>query len=168
MTKPRIGTDCSTASGSCQGRCVRSILRMAGLRPTWQRMTLGSLLFTNGHRHASAEQLFKEAEMVQPLSLATVYNTLNQFAEAGLVRKISLDSASALYDTDTSNHCHLYYAETGDLVDIDPIDISTDALPDLPDGVVATIDVLVTVRPKAGLHAARIPFVPREGRENDL
>lgn len=129
--------------------CVKTILRMAGLRPTWQRLLLGGMLFGNGHRHISAEQLFHEASALRSIALATVYNTLNQFQEVGLIRRLSMGVGTAVYDTDTSNHFHLYDERSGQLLDLDPGHMPKDFLPALPDDVVSTVDILVTIRPKA-------------------
>src|SRR5262249_2731190 len=63
-------------------------LRQAGLRPTRQRLCLARLLFEPGDRHVTAEQLHSEANAARvEVSLATVYNTLHQFTEAGLLRE---------------------------------------------------------------------------------
>ena len=62
-------------------------LRLAGLRPTRQRMALAELLFGGGDRHVSAESLHREAEAARiPVSLATVYNTLHQFSDSTTVQ----------------------------------------------------------------------------------
>ena len=61
-------------------------LRRAGLRPTRQRVALGALLFRGDHRHVTPEILHQEAIGIGALvSLATVYNTLHQFTDAGLL-----------------------------------------------------------------------------------
>ena len=75
-------------------------LRRVGLRPTRQRVSLGWLLFGKGDRHITAEMLFDEATRARvPVSLATVYNTLHQFTEAGLLRQLAVDGAKAYFDT---------------------------------------------------------------------
>jgi Fur family iron response transcriptional regulator len=138
----------------CTLQDVRRRLRDAGLRPTQQRIALGWLLFGKGDRHATAEQLFEEAAHGDvPLSLATVYNTLRQFSEAGLVREIALYGSKIWYDTKTGAHHH-YYVEG----------LCHENLADIPDGLVRTpdvgpapegmeivgVDVIVRLRPKAG------------------
>ena len=66
-------------------------VRAAGLRPTRQRIALAELLFAKGDRHLSAEELHEEAlNAGVAVSLATVYNTLHQFTEAGLLRILAL------------------------------------------------------------------------------
>src|SRR5947199_450675 len=58
-------------------------LRAAGLRPTRQRAMLAQLL-GSAHRHVSAESLHREAQKAgMPVALATIYNSLHQFTEAG-------------------------------------------------------------------------------------
>src|SRR5690349_23194582 len=88
---------------------IRAMLRQAGLRPTRQRLALAELLYGKGNRHISAEGLHEEA-MVQrvPVSLATVYNTLHQFTEAGLLREVAVDGSKTYFDTNTSDHHHFF------------------------------------------------------------
>lgn len=94
-------------------------LRGAGLRPTRQRLALGGLLFASGDRHVSAEILHAEASAAgEQVSLATVYNTLHQFTEAGLLRELAIDGGKAYFDTNTSNHNHFFIEEHGELMDI--------------------------------------------------
>jgi Fur family iron response transcriptional regulator len=101
-------------------RLVREKLRAAELRPTRQRVSIASLLFVAGDRHITAEQLFAEAQALKmPLSRATVYNTLHQFADAGLVREIALYGAKVWYDTKTGSHCHYYDEDRSVLFDME-------------------------------------------------
>src|SRR5512139_202098 len=129
-------------------RC-EGLLRDAGLRPTRQRLMLGQLLFLNGHRHVTAEALFGEAMAANmQLSLATVYNTLNQFTEAGLLRRVAADGAKSFFDTDTSVHPHFYLEGEDILLDISQ-DLVFEKTPDaLPGHDVARLDVIVHIRRK--------------------
>jgi len=131
-----------------QKPCVTAVLRMAGLRPTRQRIALAELLFGDGHRHISAEQLHDEAESARVnVSLATVYNTLHQFQEAGLLREVAVDASRSYFDTDTSDHHHFYLEDEQRVVDIPAASIVINGLPDAPDGMVVThVDVIVRVR----------------------
>ncbi len=95
------------------------ILRRAKLRPTCQRMGLVKLLFGHGHRHICAEELYKEAKASgMNLSLATVYNTLNQFKEAGLLREILTGSDKAYFDTNLTPHSHLFFETNNHVEDL--------------------------------------------------
>lgn len=91
-------------------------LRAAGLRPTRQRVALARLLFEAGDRHVTAELLHEEAQDRNvPVSLATVYNTLHQFTEAGLLREVAVEGAKTYFDTNTSNHYHFFCEHSGRL-----------------------------------------------------
>ena len=126
--------------------CVTNKLRMAGLRPTRQRIALGSLLFGTGDdRHVSAEMLHAEAVAAgEQVSLATVYNTLHQFTEAGLLRELAIDGSKAFFDTNTSNHNHFFIERAGELVDIPHGAVRVEGLPQPPPGMkISHIDVVV-------------------------
>jgi Fur family transcriptional regulator, iron response regulator len=83
---------------------MRKRLREIGLRPTRARVALGSILFAKGNRHISAEMLFEEANQANvSVSLATVYNTLHQFTEVGLLRQVAIDSSRSYFDTNKRN-----------------------------------------------------------------
>ncbi len=95
------------------------MLRKVGLRPTRQRMELGWILFAKGDRHLTAEMLFEEASKARvPVSLATVYNTLNQFTDVGLLRQVAVDGSKTYFDTNVSDHHHFFVEDANALVDI--------------------------------------------------
>lgn len=123
-------------------------LREAGLRPTRQRTALANLLFEQGNRHISAEGLFEEAKQSGfSLSLATVYNTLNQFSDAGLLRTISIDSTRVYFDTNTGDHHHFYLEDSEELIDMPEGYIRVENLPATPPGTqISQVDVIVRVR----------------------
>ena len=122
-------------------------LRSAGLRPTRQRMALGKILFENGPRHVTAEGLHAEAKNANiSVSLATVYNSLHQFTEAGLLREIVLNSQRCYFDTNTENHYHFFCEETNTLEDIPDEDVILSKLPPVPDGKsIKQIDVIIRI-----------------------
>jgi len=129
-------------------RSVAQLLRKAGLRPTRQRMALGSLLFEGEDRHVSAESLHAEATAVgQHVSLATVYNTLHQFKRAGLLRELAINGGKAYFDTNTSNHNHFFDEDHGELQDIPGHAIRVDGVPEPPEGMRIThIDVVIRLK----------------------
>jgi Fur family iron response transcriptional regulator len=136
------------ALAGCLVHDLRGKLRSAGLRPTRQRVALGWLLFGKGHRHVTAERLYEEAGVARvPVSLATVYNTLHQFTEAGLLREIAVDGARTYFDTNLSTHHH-FLEEGGDaLIDIPGGQIEVGRLPEPPEGfVIDRVDVVVRLR----------------------
>ena len=123
-------------------------LRSAGLRPTRQRLSLADLLFSKGNRHVSAEALHEEAVGAGiPVSLATVYNTLHQFNEAGLLRAVAVESSKTYFDTNTSDHHHFFIENENRIVDVPASHITVADLPDAPDGMeIARVDVIVRLR----------------------
>jgi len=129
---------------------LAQFLRRAGLRPTKQRLALGSLLFGTKDRHVTAELLHAEAVAAgERVSLATVYNTLHQFKRAGLLREIAIDGSKAYFDTNTSNHNHFLIESEGKLIDIPDSSITIDGVPEPPEGMrIAHIDVVVRLVPK--------------------
>ena len=131
---------------------VTERLRKAGLRPTRQRVALATLLFGEGHRHLTAEELHAEALASRlPVSLATVYNTLNQFTEAGLLREVAIEGHRSYFDTNTSNHFHFYLEDERKLFDILSDDLQVSGLPEPPAGTrIRRIDVIVRLEDEKG------------------
>lgn len=123
-------------------------LRTVGLRPTLQRLALGDLLFSKGDRHVCAEDLHDEARAARvPVSLATVYNTLNQFKAAGLLREIAIEGDRSYFDTNTSNHFHFFDDEKHALMDIEVEGVTVTGIPEAPRGkVIDRIDVIVRLK----------------------
>ena len=128
--------------------CLTAVLRMAGLRPTRQRVALAELLFGGSHRHVSAEKLHAEANAARVnVSLATIYNSLHQFREAGLLREVAIDASRSYFDTDTSDHHHFYLEDEQRVIDIPASSIVIQNLPEPPKGMTVThVDVVVRVR----------------------
>jgi Fur family iron response transcriptional regulator len=129
---------------------VVDMLRQSGLRPTRQRVSLARLLFGQGDRHVTAEELHDDAVKAKvPVSLATVYNTLNQFTRAGLLREVAVEGAKSYFDTNTSNHYHFFVESTGTLLDIDGPNLEVVGLPEAPEGMtISRIDVIIRVTEK--------------------
>ncbi len=122
-------------------------LREAGLRPTRQRIALAGLLFDGADKHVSAEDLHREViDAAADVSLATVYNTLHQFTEAGLLREIVISSGRSYFDTNVTDHHHFYFEKNGGLEDINSDDVVVAHLPTPPKGQKITrVDVVVRV-----------------------
>ena len=122
-------------------------LRAAGLRPTRQRVELAGLLFGDCDRHVTAENLHDEVTGAGvKVSLATVYNTLHQFTQAGLLRQVIVDAARSYFDTNTGDHQHFFLEDEGMLIDIAE-HIAVSGVPTPPAGMaVDRVDVVVRVR----------------------
>jgi Fur family transcriptional regulator, iron response regulator len=135
-------------TSGCPMSNVKAKLRDAGLRPTRQRIMLGWMLFAKGHRHVSAETLFEEAARARAsLSLATVYNTLRQFSDSGLIRQVHVGAGKAYFDTNTGEHHHFVVEGEDEVFDVEDEPVQIGALPKAPPGfAIAGVDVIVRLR----------------------
>jgi Fur family transcriptional regulator, iron response regulator len=124
-------------------------LRAAGLKPTRQRLALGALLLEGPPRHVTCEALYAEALAAGgDVSLATVYNTLHQFRDAGLITEVRLDSDRRWFDTNTEAHHHFFLEDSGALIDIPAAGVEVASVPPAPKGyAVDGVDVIVRLRP---------------------
>src|SRR5438105_6570310 len=134
----------------CPWHDVKAMLRSVGLRPTRQRMALGWMLFGKGDRHITAEMLYEEATKAKvPVSLATIYNTLHQFTDVGLLRQVAVDGSKTYFDTNSTQHHHFFVEGENALLDIPDTDVVVGKTPIPPEGYeIARIDVVVRLRRK--------------------
>lgn len=126
---------------------VERMLREAGVRCTRRRVEIGRLLLEGPSRHVTAEALWKEAQAAGiSVSLATIYNTLNELKDAGLVSASCLQSDRTIFDTNTRPHHHAVDLTTGDIYDLpmDAITLKEGALP--PGAEVESVQMIVQVR----------------------
>ncbi|MGL3104294.1 iron response transcriptional regulator IrrA [Bradyrhizobium sp. BR 1432] len=122
-------------------------LRAAGMRQTRRRVLLAQLLFARGKRHVTTEMLFNEAiEAHIEVAIATVYNTLSQFTEAGLLRRIMPNRSKSFFDTDTSIHPHFYLIGEGTLIDIPEKLLFARTPTALPGYEISRLDIVVHIR----------------------
>jgi Fur family iron response transcriptional regulator len=124
-------------------------LNGAGLRPTKQRVALAAMLVGDGRdRHVTAESLFADAKAGgESVSLATVYNTLRAFCEAGLMQEITVDGSKSYFDTNTHDHPHFFWEDDRVLTDAPADQLVIANLPDAPDGAeIVKVDVVVRLR----------------------
>ncbi|MCC0030846.1 MAG: transcriptional repressor [Brucellaceae bacterium] len=129
---------------------LESRLRVAGLRPTRQRVALANTIFRNGDRHLTAENLHEEVTASGfNVSLATVYNTLHQFTSAGLLRMIAVEGSKSYFDTNTSDHHHFFVEGENRIIDIPDGPVQVGRLPEPPEGMeIAHVDVIVRLKPR--------------------
>ena len=127
---------------------LRDLLQQAGLRATRQRLGLAELIFGQGERHLTAEGVYAEAlDAGMRLSQTTVYNTLHQFNQAGLLREILADPRRIYFDTNVAPHHHFLDEDTGAMEDIPAETVAVSSLPNPPDGKsIESVDVIVRVR----------------------
>ncbi|WP_457648554.1 iron response transcriptional regulator IrrA [Profundibacter sp.] len=121
----------------------------ASLRPTRQRLSLAGLLVGDGQdRHVTAESLYASVlQSGEKVSLATVYNTLRAFCQAGLMREIMVDGAKSYFDTNMSDHPHFYWEDSEELMDAPSDQLEICRLPEAPEGAeVSKVDVVIRLR----------------------
>lgn len=121
-----------------------------GITPTRQRVEIGLCLFDGAHKHVTADQLHELVNHVTPeASKATIYNTLRLFAQRGLLREVTIDPARQIYDTNTSDHHHIFNVETGQIVDVATGQLRLSGITNLDaDLEIEGIDIIVRVRSK--------------------
>ena len=136
-------------SAEIRNRRAKEWLDGASLRPTRQRLALAERLIGDGrHRHVTAESLFEAArDAGDQVSLATVYNTLKSFTEAGLLIEIPVEGARSYFDTRTEDHPHFFWEDEGRLTDAPADSVRFADLPDAPAGMeISKVDVVIRLR----------------------
>jgi Fur family transcriptional regulator, iron response regulator len=124
-------------------------LMRGGLRPTRQRLSLATLLVGDGeNRHVTAESLYAlSVQSDEKVSLATVYNTLRAFCEAGLMNEVVVDGSKSYFDTRMDDHPHFYWEDTASLTDAPADQLQITGLPTAPEGtIVSKVDVVIRLR----------------------
>ncbi len=126
---------------------IAKILEKHGHKVTSQRVALAEIMFARP-QHLCADALLELArEAGVRVSKATVYNTLNLFAECGVVREVNVDGSRIYYDSTTHPHHHLFNMDTGELTDLPEESVRLAELPPLPDDTEAVgVEVVVKVR----------------------
>lgn len=125
----------------------------AGLRPTRQRVALAALLVGDGRdRHVTAESLFAAVQSAdEKVSLATVYNTLRAFCDAGLMQEVTVDGSKSYFDTNTRDHPHFYWEDEHRLTDAPADELVITRVPEAPEGAeIASVDVVIRLRKTDG------------------
>ena len=135
-------------NGHCPLRTARDKLMATGLRATRPRLALAWLLFGKGERHVTADELYSEAQRAKVnVSHATVYNVLNSFADAGLVRRFAVTGERSFFDTKLGDHQHFYCEDTGQILDIETGHVAIGQLPEAPRGyAIASVDLVIRLR----------------------
>jgi Fur family iron response transcriptional regulator len=124
-------------------------LANGGVRPTRQRVALASLLVGDGkNRHVTAESLFASVKKTgEQVSLATVYNTLRAFCDAGLMQEVTVDGARSYFDTNTHDHPHFFWEDEGRLTDAPADQLEISRIPSPPDGAeISSVNVVIKLR----------------------
>ncbi len=126
-------------------------LLSGNVRPTRQRLALADLLVGDGqHRHVCAESLHAAAIKGEvAVSLATVYNTLRTFSDAGLLSEVTVDGQKSYFDTRTDEHPHYYWEDDATLTDAPRNAAIVSQVAAAPEGTeVSRIDVVIRLKSK--------------------
>ena len=82
------------------------------------------------------------------VSLATVYNALHQFTDAGLLREVVVEPGRSYFDTNIDDHHHFFWESSGLLQDIPGEAVVVSGIPLPPAGSeIRRVEVIVRVRP---------------------
>jgi len=97
---------------------VIELLRQHGIQPTPQRVAVAEFVLRTD-THPTADQVWAAVKGSCPtLSRATIYNTLNLFAEKGLLKPQPLKEGVVVFDAHVAPHHHLIDEETGKVYDV--------------------------------------------------
>ena len=131
---------------------MNSLKRLSntGLRPTRQRIMIADILLNGPNRHFNTETLQNDIEKSGGhMALATIYNCLNSFKTAGLIKQIDTQGETAVFDTNVKPHHHFLNEENGELIDIDPVELKLEKLPKIPKGYILNgFEVIIKLHKK--------------------
>ncbi len=127
-------------------------LRNSKLRPTKQRIKICEALFDRSETfHFTIRDLYNllTNNLVQKISLATVYNTVHAFKNSGYLKQVNIDSSNSYFDTNTSHHHHFFDETNNELIDLNNEDIKKIELKKIiPGKKIKSVEVLVKIEPK--------------------
>ena len=127
-------------------------LRNSKLRPTKQRIKICEALFDRSETfHFTIRDLYNllTNNLVQKISLATVYNTVHAFKNSGYLKQVNIDSNNNYFDTNTSHHHHFFDETNNELIDLNNEDIKKIELKKIiPGKKIKSVEVLVKIEPK--------------------
>ena len=125
-------------------------LRSSGLRPTKQRVEIAKYLFEREKTfHFTVESLNKllEKKTTSKFALATIYNTVHAFKDAGHLSEVEVRGKKTYFDTNVSDHHHFYDSENGELIDIDANEIVIQKIPKAPNGKkIKNVEVFINLK----------------------
>ena len=128
-------------------RSAFKVLSSLDIKPTSQRIDIANIIFRKD-QHLSAEDIIMALNNNgSTISRATVYNTLNLFAQKGLVQRVVIDSSKIYYDSKTTPPSHYYNIDTGEISDFKCENVKISPLPELPENTLQDgIDIVVRVK----------------------
>ena len=125
-------------------------LRTSGLRPTKQRVEIAKFLFERDKTfHFTVESLDKllAKKTSYKFALATIYNTVHAFKNAGHLSEVEVRGKKTYFDTNVSNHHHFYDSETSELIDINANEVVIQKIPKAPNGKkIKNVEVFINLK----------------------
>ncbi len=124
-----------------------AMLEKSPLKLTTQRLSLIKVLFKDGNKHFTAEEVYNlVSRKGLKISLATIYNCLNQFTSHGILKMVKTSCDKVYFDTNLTSHHHFFCKTTGTLTDIDAKKIMISKIPKIPDGKkLNSVEVVVNI-----------------------
>ena len=111
------------------------LLKSSPLKITKQRVDIIKILFKDGNNHFTAEDVQKKIEKLGlNISLATIYNCLNQFTDHNIIKSVKTSCNKIYFDTNITSHHHFFCKSSSNLIDIDSNDIKISKMPKIPGG----------------------------------
>ena len=134
----------------CKNEHIKKALKMldySPLKATEQRIAMINLLFKNGAAHFTAEDIYEEVNKKKiKISLATIYNCLNQFKEFGIIKAIKFSSDKIYFDTNLEDHHHFFCIKSSKLIDVETSKVRISKLPKLPEGKkFKSVEVIINI-----------------------
>ena len=129
---------------------AKEILKKSKLRPTNQRIAIVEYIIQNHKVHITASKLITHLKNKNiEISLATIYNNLNELADKGILQKFYVNNDKMWFDTNLQDHYHFYDSETDELIDIDKNEISFSKSPNIPSGKIKdSINIVINLKNK--------------------
>lgn len=123
------------------------MLKNSSLKLTKQRVSLVEVLFKKGNYHFTVEDVFNEINKKQKrISLATVYNGLNQFVNLGILKVVKVAGDKVFFDTNRSSHHHFFCKTTGKIEDINSAEIVISKIPKIPQSKrLESVEIIINV-----------------------
>ena len=128
----------------------KKILLKNNLRPTTQRIAIINYILQKHKVHITAAKLMTHLKNKNiNISLATVYNNLNELADKGILKKFFVNNDKMWFDTNLQDHYHFYDSERDELIDIDKNEIAISKHPEIPTGKIKdSINIIINLKNK--------------------
>ena len=129
---------------------AKKVLNKSNLRPTKQRIAIMEFILQKNKVHVTASKLIKHLRNKNiNISLATIYNNLNELADKGVLKKFYVNNDKMWFDTNLQDHYHFYDSERDELIDIDKNEIAISKHPEIPSGKIKdSINIIINLKNK--------------------